>query len=49
MKGIVVCPQPRAADAGAEILRRRGTAFDAALAAVPDVPAAPDDEMGVGD
>ena len=24
-------------------------AFDAALAAVPDVPAAPDDEMGVGD
>lgn len=33
MKGIVVCPQPRAADAGAEILRRGGTAFDAALAA----------------
>jgi gamma-glutamyltranspeptidase/glutathione hydrolase len=32
-KGIVVCPQPRAADAGAEVLRRGGTAFDAALAA----------------
>ena len=33
MKGLIVCPQPRAADAGAEILRRGGTAFDAALAA----------------
>lgn len=32
MKGMVVCPQPRAADAGAEILRRGGTAFDATLA-----------------
>ncbi|WP_439579610.1 gamma-glutamyltransferase, partial [Elioraea sp.] len=32
MKGIVVCPQPRAADVGAEVLRRGGTAFDAALA-----------------
>ncbi len=32
IKGIVVCPQPRAADAGAEVLRRGGTAFDAALA-----------------
>ena len=33
IKGIVVCPQPRAADVGADILRRGGTAFDAALAA----------------
>lgn len=32
MKGIVVCPQPRAADVGADVLRRGGTAFDAALA-----------------
>jgi gamma-glutamyltranspeptidase/glutathione hydrolase len=32
VKGIVVCPQPRAADVGADILRRGGTAFDAALA-----------------
>lgn len=32
VKGVVVCPQPRAADAGAEVLRRGGTAFDAALA-----------------
>lgn len=32
MKGIVVCPQPRAADVGAEVLRRGGSAFDAALA-----------------
>ncbi|HEV7266312.1 MAG TPA: gamma-glutamyltransferase [Falsiroseomonas sp.] len=32
IKGIVVCPQPRAADVGADILRRGGTAFDAALA-----------------
>ena len=32
MKGIVVCPQPRAADVGAEILSAGGNAFDAALA-----------------
>jgi gamma-glutamyltranspeptidase/glutathione hydrolase len=32
IKGIVVCPQPRAADAGADVLRRGGSAFDAALA-----------------
>ena len=32
MKGIVVCPQPRAADVGAEILTAGGNAFDAALA-----------------
>lgn len=33
MKGVVVCPQPRAADAGAAVLSDGGTAFDAALAA----------------
>ena len=33
MKGVVVCPQPRAADAGAAVLNDGGTAFDAALAA----------------
>ncbi len=32
MKGIIVCPQPRAADVGAEILENGGTAFDAAIA-----------------
>ena len=32
MKGIVVCPQPRAADVGAEILSAGGNAFDAAVA-----------------
>ena len=32
IKGIVVCPQPRAADAGAAVLQRGGTAFDAAIA-----------------
>ena len=32
MKGIVVCPQPRAADVGAEILEAGGNAFDAAVA-----------------
>jgi gamma-glutamyltranspeptidase/glutathione hydrolase len=32
MKGVVVCPQPRAADVGAAILSRGGTAFDAAVA-----------------
>ena len=31
MKGIVVCPQPRAADVGAEILSAGGNAFDAAV------------------
>ncbi len=33
MKGVVVCPQPRAADVGAAILARGGNAFDAAVAA----------------
>ena len=33
MKGVVVCPQPRAADVGAMVLSDGGTAFDAALAA----------------
>jgi len=33
MKGVVACPQPRAADVGAEILSKGGTAFDAAIAA----------------
>jgi gamma-glutamyltranspeptidase/glutathione hydrolase len=33
LKGLVVCPQPRAADAGAAVLREGGNAFDAALAA----------------
>jgi gamma-glutamyltranspeptidase/glutathione hydrolase len=32
MKGLVVCPQPRAADVGAAVLRRGGNAFDAAIA-----------------
>lgn len=32
MKGVVVCPQPRAAEVGAEVLERGGNAFDAALA-----------------
>lgn len=32
MKGLVVCPQPRAADVGAEILSAGGNAFDAAIA-----------------
>lgn len=32
MRGVVVCPQPRAADVGADILRKGGTAFDAAVA-----------------
>lgn len=32
MKGIVVCPQPRAADIGAEIMTTGGNAFDAAIA-----------------
>ena len=32
MKGVVVCPQPRAADVGAMVLSDGGTAFDAALA-----------------
>ena len=32
MKGVVVCPQPRAAEVGAEILEQGGNAFGAALA-----------------
>jgi gamma-glutamyltranspeptidase/glutathione hydrolase len=32
MKGIVVCPQPRAADVGVDILEAGGNAFDAAIA-----------------
>ena len=32
MKGIVVCPQPRAADVGAAVLGQGGNAFDAAIA-----------------
>ena len=32
MKGVVVCPQPRAADVGAAVLSDGGTAFDAAVA-----------------
>jgi gamma-glutamyltranspeptidase / glutathione hydrolase len=32
MKGMVVCPQPRAADVGAEVLERGGNAFDATIA-----------------
>jgi len=32
VKGVVVCPQPRAAEVGAEILEKGGNAFDAALA-----------------
>ena len=32
MKGVVVCPQPRAADVGAKVLQRGGNAFDAAVA-----------------
>lgn len=32
MKGMVVCPQPRAADIGADVLERGGNAFDAAIA-----------------
>lgn len=32
MKGVVVCPQPRAADVGAAILAKGGNAFDAAVA-----------------
>ncbi|MHB8647133.1 MAG: gamma-glutamyltransferase family protein [Thermomicrobiales bacterium] len=33
MNGVVVAPQPRAAEAGAEVLRSGGNAFDAAVAA----------------
>jgi gamma-glutamyltranspeptidase/glutathione hydrolase len=32
MKGVVACPQPRAADVGADILSKGGNAFDAAIA-----------------
>jgi gamma-glutamyltranspeptidase/glutathione hydrolase len=31
-RGVVVCPQPRAADVGAEVLAEGGNAFDAAIA-----------------
>ncbi len=30
MKGVVVCPQPRAAEVGAKILEKGDNAFDAA-------------------
>jgi gamma-glutamyltranspeptidase/glutathione hydrolase len=33
MKGVVVCPQPRAADVGASVLSAGGNAFDALVAA----------------
>lgn len=33
MRGVIVCPQPLAAEAGAEILSAGGNAFDAAIAA----------------
>lgn len=33
MNGVVVAPQPRAAEAGADVLRNGGNAFDAAVAA----------------
>jgi len=33
MRGVVVAPQPRAAEAGAEVLRAGGNAFDAAVTA----------------
>ena len=32
MRGLVVCPQPQAANVGAAILERGGNAFDAAIA-----------------
>jgi hypothetical protein len=32
MKGVVVCPQPRAADVGAAVLDAGGNAFDALVA-----------------
>jgi len=32
MRGVVVCPQPRAADVGADVLAAGGNAFDAAVA-----------------
>ena len=32
LKGVVVCPQPRAAEVGAEVLQAGGNAFDAAIA-----------------
>ena len=32
MRGLVVCPQPQAANVGAAILERGGNAFDAAVA-----------------
>ena len=37
MKGVVVCPQPRAADVGAAILARGGNAFDGADATAATV------------
>lgn len=32
MRGLVVCPQPQAANVGAAVLERGGNAFDAAVA-----------------
>lgn len=32
MRGVVVCPEPRAAEIGADVLRAGGNAFDAAIA-----------------
>jgi gamma-glutamyltranspeptidase/glutathione hydrolase len=36
MPGMIVAPQPEAAEAGADILARGGNAIDAAIAAAPE-------------